>query len=849
MNKFVSLLTVIALALFILPVSGVAIPGCPESSPTATCIISVPTVIPASLDGSVFQYKRFTINPGIVLHAKATSGIYGHGSNITIIAKQLSIGGFLTADGDSSDGSWNVNGGNGGLITLIAKNQLLIGFDAVVSVNGGNGIRSGCSAGNGGNAGKISLRPVAGSTVSLYGALNATAGLGAIVPSTCNTTNGTTGANGVVENVAFVPSIVSFGFATNLGAIGQSYLTGSGYNSTILLNAIDEFGDAITPAATEWTNSNTTVIQVTSSNATQLNITGLQKGTSTIKAKVGSVEKSFVVSVAPGAFNRISIDMPTKLNLSYNENSLFAIRAFDFGGNEVPIPADQRSQVTFEFLEIDNQSEAQLISCLVGNAPCETTSPYKIAVRSTNEPGQISLRINHSQSSLSQVINFIVTMPTESVIAVFIEPLNATVQANLPTQFTLFGEDGSGYIQEFSAISWVVENKTGTGRIDANGTFVGITPGIVKVTGVLFNRNSKGASSATVNVELGEANKIKVTGPSTVTAGQSATFTATLQDGQGNNLTSYNGEAPRYAWSSTSGTVYQNGTIIITEAGDAIVTATLAQNTAVQGTQTLSVNPAAVYGLIVGENGAAIEAGSTGALTAILVDKFTNEITPTDATWTILNGTGQATLNGRLLTGTKTGYVTVYATANLYPQLSATGTVTITSGLPISIKISPATASIRPGNTITFTVDAYDVYGNKYTMQNANVTWNASNTGIATVSTIGVLTAYSQGTTLVSASIAGTNVSDSITIQVLELLGSQSQQLAAPLVGSLPVTTVPGAIQQAGINVQQSLSSASGGLTGLFTMGELTDPTWLLIFGLTILLVGAIAYYYNARKR
>ena len=133
--------------------------------------------------------------------------------------------------------------------------------------------------------------------------------------------------------------------------------------------------------------------------------------------------------------------------------------------------------------------------------------------------------------------------------------------------------------------------------------------------------------------------------------------------------------------------------------------------------------------------------------------QLTATVTPSDATnktvtWSILNGTGQATINSTgLVTAVTSGTVTAVATANDGSGVTGTLVITITNQfIPVtSITVTGASGSttITTDNgtlQLTATVTPADA-------TNKTVTWSVVNgTGQATINSTGLVTAVSNGT-------------------------------------------------------------------------------------------------------
>ncbi|MCB0801198.1 MAG: Ig-like domain-containing protein, partial [Bacteroidales bacterium] len=127
---------------------------------------------------------------------------------------------------------------------------------------------------------------------------------------------------------------------------------------------------------------------------------------------------------------------------------------------------------------------------------------------------------------------------------------------------------------------------------------------------------------------------------------------------------------------------------------------------------------------------------------------FLNNTTNNKITWSIINGTGQATINtSGLVTAVASGTVTARATANdgsgVYGQLVITisGQVILVTGITVTGAGGATTISQDNGTlALTATVSPSDA-------TNKSVTWSIINgTGQATINSSGVVTAVSNGT-------------------------------------------------------------------------------------------------------
>jgi uncharacterized protein YjdB len=160
--------------------------------------------------------------------------------------------------------------------------------------------------------------------------------------------------------------------------------------------------------------------------------------------------------------------------------------------------------------------------------------------------------------------------------------------------------------------------------------------------------------------------------------------------------------------------------------------------------------------------------GGTLQMSAILNPTYA---TPKTITWSVTNGTGQATIDSTgLLKALQNGTVTVKANATNQFGPSAPGELVITiSGQPVAVTgITVAGA----GNAKTITAKGGTLQMNATVTPtdatNKDVTWSVTNgTGQATISNTGLLTAAKDGTVAVRATAAdGSNKYDEVTITI-----------------------------------------------------------------------------------
>jgi len=109
-----------------------------------------------------------------------------------------------------------------------------------------------------------------------------------------------------------------------------------------------------------------------------------------------------------------------------------------------------------------------------------------------------------------------------------------------------------------------------------------------------------------------------------------------------------------------------------------------------------------------------------------------------------------------------------------------------------TVTIAPTSATVTVGGTQQLTATTRDASGNVLTGR--TVTWTSSNTGVATVSTTGLVTAVAAGSATISATSEGRSGTAAITVQASTSCStanppSDGQLLCTSLNYLLPTTT------------------------------------------------------------
>jgi hypothetical protein len=256
-----------------------------------------------------------------------------------------------------------------------------------------------------------------------------------------------------------------------------------------------------------------------------------------------------------------------------------------------------------------------------------------------------------------------------------------------------------------------------------------------------------GAGIVTTNftVSPAAASTFQVAGFPSGTAGAGGSFTVTAYDPYGNVATGYGGTVhfsssdaqanlPADA-TLTSGTGTFSATL--KTAGTQLLTATDTANANLTGTEAgITISPAAASTLQVGGFPAGM-AGTSGNFNVTAYDPFGNVATSYNGTVHFCSSDARASLpaDATLTSGTGTFSATLKTTGA--QSLTATDTANVSlSGTEGGIAVSPAAASsllvtgfpssVTAGVSGTFTVTAYDAFGNVATGYNGTVHFSSS---------------------------------------------------------------------------------------------------------------------------
>jgi len=395
-----------------------------------------------------------------------------------------------------------------------------------------------------------------------------------------------------------------------------------------------------------------------------------------------------------------------------------------------------------------------------------------------------------SKSTVTYTNNGPVETPV-TVASVVVSLTASTLQIGASAQASAVLKDASGNTVSGPSVSWS-SSDAAVATVNSSGLVKAIGAGSANIVA------SSDGVTGSANIGVAAAPPVPVAsvtvslGSSSVAVGQTTQATAVLKDASGNLLT-----GRTITWSSLNtsvATVNNAGVVTAVSAGSAAIVAT---SEGIAGQTTINVGPVPVASVTVSLANS-LGVGQTTQATAVLRDASGNVLTGRTITWSSSN-TAVATVNGTgLVTAAGLGNANIIATSE-----ASTGqaTVTVVAAPPppvASVTVSLGASSVYVGQTTQATVVLKDAGGNVLTGR--TVTWTSSNTGAATVSSSGLVTAVGAGGANIVATSEGVTGQSTVTV-ALAPVASVSVSLGS---GSLTVgqtTLATPVLKDAGGNV------------------------------------------------
>ena len=405
--------------------------------------------------------------------------------------------------------------------------------------------------------------------------------------------------------------------------------------------------------------------------------------------------------------------------------------------------------------------------------------------------------------------------------------LNASTGASTYTDFAQDLNFGTTYLVvvkfDKSAVPtmaslWVDPVSTSFGGTEPAGAVTNnINTGAFAAFAAVYLRNGAGTPKAEIDeIRVGEtwadvtpvpAGSVPVTSVSVAGLAGATTITTnagTLQMVE--TVLPVNATDPSVSWSVTPGTgtatISPTGLLTAITNGDVTVRATANDGTNIFGETiiTLSNQNIPVTGITVTGFGGATTittlAGTLQMSAAILPLNATDQ----SVTWSVINGTGQATISlAGLLTAVADGIVTVKATANDGSGVFGTLNITISNQAPVVLVSSIVVTGTGGATVITTNGGTLQMLANVLPVNatNPTYTWSVTpGTGTATISPTGLLTAVTNGiVTVVATANDASGVTGTLNITISNQIVLVTNITVTGFGGATTISTYAGTLQ------------------------------------------------------
>ena len=391
---------------------------------------------------------------------------------------------------------------------------------------------------------------------------------------------------------------------------------------------------------------------------------------------------------------------------------------------------------TAKFSTSDTSATLQANGSLVAGVGVFSVTLKQAGVQSLTATDSLTSSINGTFTGIA------VKAAAASTFAVVGSP--TSVIAGNSVTFTVtavdtYGNIATGYTGTvgFTTSDTLATPPANSTLINGVGTFseMLIKAGNQTLTATDTTTGSINGTSNAVSVTAAAATQLIVSGsPSTVTAGNAASFTVTADDTFGNTATGYNGTV-HFTSSDTLATLPANSTLSngskifsvnLKKAGSQTLTATdTVTSFLANSSNAISVTPAATSSFAITGAPSSIAAGNAFLVTVTAYDTYGNltpgysgtlHFTSTDAKATLpVDSTlsaGTAAFTATLKTA---GNQTLTATDKTSSSINGSSVISVTPGAATQFAVTGSPGTVTAGGNVALTVTAEDTYGNTAT--------------------------------------------------------------------------------------------------------------------------------------
>ena len=389
-------------------------------------------------------------------------------------------------------------------------------------------------------------------------------------------------------------------------------------------------------------------------------------------------------------------------------------------------------QLTAEVRDQNGQTmPAAVVAWSSGNASVATVNATGLVTAAANGVATVTATSEAATGSatvtVEQAVHAVTVSPAADTLLAFGDTVRLAAEAR----------DENGHTVAEAELSWA-SSDTAFATVDATGLVTAVGNGVATVTAT--SRAATGSATVTVEQAV-RAVTVSPVADTLVSLGDTVRLAAEARDGNG-----YAVAGSGFSWSSsdtTVATVDATGLVTAVANGAATVTATWE---AVSGSATVTVEQAVRAVTVSPAADTLLAFGDTVRLAAEAIDENGNAVAGSGFSWSS-SDTMVATVGATgLVTAVANGAATLTATSG-----AATGSATVTVEQTVhAVTVSPAADTLLAlGDTVRLAAEAADANGNA--VAGAEFSWSSSDTMVATVDAMGLVTAVANGAATMTA--------------------------------------------------------------------------------------------------
>ena len=529
-----------------------------------------------------------------------------------------------------------------------------------------------------------------------------------------------------------------------------------GASTTLSAEVIDAGGGPMTGRPVTWSSNNAAIATVSSDGM----VIGVTPGIVSITATASGVSGTAVITVRPVPVASVTIS-PATGSVFIGQSLQLTAATDDSTGTALP-----GRPVTWT-------SSAPSTASVSSNGLVTGLFPGTVTITATSE----------GKSATAQVT---VTLIPVNIVQII--PSSATISVGRTAGLVAQLLDASGAPLAGRTVTWS-SDKPQIASIASDGIVTAVSAGQATVTATAEGKSATAAITVTP-VPVGSLSLSPAS--ASIPAGTTQQFSALVKDAQGNVLSgrvvSWLSGAPAVA------TIDQTGLATAVGNGSAII---IASSEGQQATVTLTVTPVTVTSVQVTPANNTLQVGQTQQLAAVVSDGNGTPLPGKVPTWTSSATTVATVSNSGLVTAVGAGSATITATSD---GVGGTASVLV-APVPVgSVSITPPSASLPVGGTLTLQVALADGTGNTLPTTGRVITYTSNAPTVASVSSAGVVTALSAGSADIVVTCEGKTATATITVTV-------------PAVASVDVTPSSSTLSTGGTVQLTAVAKDAGGTT------------------------------------